>query len=120
MPKILKQILFWTPRILGVLFVVFISLFALDVFGEGYGFWRTLLALLIHLIPSIILIIVLVLAWRWEWVGAVLFIGFGVWYLAEARGVSPMLYFVIFAGIPFLVGILFLVGWITRKQIRGR
>ena len=37
-----KQLLFWTPRILGILFALFLSMFALDVFGEGYGFWGTL------------------------------------------------------------------------------
>jgi hypothetical protein len=120
MPKTLKQILFWTPRILGILFVAFLSLFALDVFGEGYGFWKTALALLIHLIPSLVLVAALVLAWRWEWVGAALFAGFGILYLVDARGVSPVLYYMIFAGIPFLVGILFLLGWIWRKQNRIR
>jgi len=120
MPTTLKRILFWMPRILGILFVAYLSLFALDVFGEGYGFWKTALALLVHIIPSLVLVVALVLAWRWEWIGTVLFAGFGILYLANARGVSPMLYYVIFAGIPFLVAILFLVGWIARKQIRAK
>jgi hypothetical protein len=34
-----RRMLFWTPRLLSILFAIFISLFALDVFGEGYGFW---------------------------------------------------------------------------------
>jgi hypothetical protein len=35
---------FWAPRALAILFIAFMSFFALDVFGEGYGFWRTLIA----------------------------------------------------------------------------
>jgi len=31
-------------------------LFALDVLSEGYGFWKTLLALLIHLVPVYIVL----------------------------------------------------------------
>jgi hypothetical protein len=31
----LKQLLFWTPRVLGILFAAFVSMFALDVFGKG-------------------------------------------------------------------------------------
>jgi hypothetical protein len=31
-------ILRWTPSIRGVLFALFISIVALDVFGEGYSF----------------------------------------------------------------------------------
>jgi hypothetical protein len=41
-----KRILLWTPRVLSLLFALFVSLFALDVFGQGYGFWQTTLALL--------------------------------------------------------------------------
>ena len=119
MPTALKRVLFWTPRILSILFILFIGLFSLDVFGTGASFWDTLLGFLIHNIPAFILLAALILAWRWEWVGTVLFAGFGIWYLVNARGVSPMLYYVIFAGIPFLVAILFLVGWIARKQIQS-
>jgi hypothetical protein len=62
----LKRILVWTPRILGILFALFVSIFALDVFGAGYGFWETILALLIHLVPVSILLIGLAIAWRWS------------------------------------------------------
>ena len=71
MTSLSKRLLFWTPRALAIVFIAFLSLFALDVFGEGYGFWQTLLALVIHLIPTWILIALLILAWRWEWIGAV-------------------------------------------------
>lgn len=54
-----KGLLFWTPRILCLLFAVFLSLFALDVFTEGYGFWKSILALLIHLIPTWIVLVIL-------------------------------------------------------------
>jgi hypothetical protein len=118
MPKVLKQILFWTPRILGILFVAFLSLFALDVFGEGYGFWETALALLIHLIPSFVLVAALVLAWRWEWVGTALFVGFGIWYLVMMGGRFNWTVYLVIAGVPILIGVLFLVGWINRKQIQ--
>ena len=62
MNQMVKKILFWTPRILGILVAIFISLFALDVFGEGYGFWETLAALAMHLIPTSIVLIILALA----------------------------------------------------------
>src|SRR5688500_8521018 len=77
-----KRILFWTPRVLSILFALFVSMFALDVFGVGYGLWETVMALLIHLVPVFILLIGLALAWRWEWVGALIFMGFAVWYVA--------------------------------------
>jgi hypothetical protein len=118
MNKILKQFLFWTPRIAGILFIAFISLFALDVFDLGLGFWGTIVALVIHLIPSILLAVAIVIAWRQEWVGAVGFIGWGVWYLLSARGFGWDVY-VLIAGIPALIGFLFLADWIWRKQLRA-
>lgn len=30
------------PRILAILYIAFISMFALDVFGGGYGLWGTI------------------------------------------------------------------------------
>jgi len=43
---------------------ILISLFAFDVFGTGAGFFKTLLALLMHLIPSFLLIIAIVYSWK--------------------------------------------------------
>ncbi len=117
MNKNLRSILLWTPRIAGILFILFLSLFALDVFDMGLGFWETLLALFMHLIPSIILTIALALAWKWEWVGALAFLGWPVWYLIAARGFHWSVY-VIVAGIPALIGLLFLAGWLWRGSIR--
>ena len=76
-----KSWLFWTPRILTILFILFISLFALDVFGNGYGFWETVLALFMHLIPSFVLIVVLIIAWRYDLVGAIGFVLAGLLYI---------------------------------------
>jgi len=44
-----RKVLFWTPRLACLGFAIFLSLFALDVFSEGNGFWKTILGLLIHL-----------------------------------------------------------------------
>ncbi len=119
MKRPVPRVLFWAPRILGILFAVFISLFALDVFEEGYGFWGTILALLIHLIPTAILVAVLVISWRWEWVGGVLFPALGALYLIMAKG-FPWSVYLIVSGPLFLMGILFLVNWLYRGELRGR
>ena len=81
MTQLSKRALFWTPRALSVVFIAFLSLFALDVFDEHLGLWQTLLALTMHLIPSFVLIAALVLAWRWEWIGAALYAGAGLLYV---------------------------------------
>ncbi len=119
MQRPVPRVLFWAPRILGILFAIFISVFALDVFEEGYGFWETILALLVHLIPTAILVAVLVISWRWEWVGGVLFPALGVLYLVMAKGFHWSAYLMV-SGPLFLMGVLFLVNWLYRGELRGR
>jgi hypothetical protein len=109
--------LFWTPRILGILFILFIGMFSLDVFGMGGGFWATLGGFFIHNIPAIVLLIAMMLGWRREWVAAVGFAAFGAWYLTSVRGFDLGTYLLL-AGVPLLVAVLFLLGWIFRRQIR--
>jgi len=118
MKRSVKRLLFWAPRILCILFAVFVSLFALDVVGEGYGLWGTILALLMHLIPTGVILIVLAISWRWEWVGGVLFIALGVLYLAMSWGRLHWSAYLVISGPLFLVGVLFLINWLYRAELR--
>ncbi len=70
----MKKSFCWLPRVLAVLFVGFISLFALDVLGGENWF----LALLMHLVPSFILAILTAISWKQEAVGGFLFVVAGL------------------------------------------
>lgn len=111
-----SRLLFWTPRILCLLFAGFISMFALDVFQENRGFWETTIALLMHLIPTGLLLIILAVSWRWEWVGALLFTGLGVFYIIAFWGRFSWSTYLVIAGPLMLVGGLFLLGWLKRRK----
>jgi len=119
MTRSLRRSLFWAPRVLAILFAIFLSVFALDVFGEGYGFWATILALLIHLIPTFLILVALAIAWRWEWVGGILFPGLGAWYLIMTWGKAIWAAAAVISGPLFLIGALFLVNWSFRAQLRA-
>ena len=117
MSKSLRLTLFWIPRVLGILFILFISLFALDIFDMGLGFWGTILGLFMHLLPSIAMLIGLILAWRWEWVGTLVYGAFGVWFLSISQP-GDVMYYIILVGVPVVIALLFLLSWIYRKQRR--
>ena len=68
------KILYWVPRILAILAILFMMMFSLDSFGGNAPFSRQLLGFLIHNIPVFILIIALVIAWKYEILGGVIFI----------------------------------------------
>jgi hypothetical protein len=113
----MQHVLFWTPRALCLLFAVFLSLFALDVFGEGRGPWGTLVALFMHLIPTWIVLIVLAISWHREWAGAILFAALGVRYLVMAWGRFHWSAYVVISGPLFLVGTLFLIDWLYQARL---
>lgn len=84
------------------------------MFGEGYGFGETVLALLIHLIPTYLVVMALVIAWRWEWIGAAIYGALAVFFLLMSGGRSWGL------SVPvFLVGFLFLLDWKCRIRSRN-
>jgi hypothetical protein len=45
------RVLHWVPRILCIMAVLFISMFALDAFSPGQTIWQQLGAFFLHLIP---------------------------------------------------------------------
>lgn len=112
-----NQVLFWTPRVLTFLFAVFVSLFALDVFGEHYGFWRTILALFMHLIPTAIILAILAISWRWELVGALSFVALGAYYVLTTWGRMHWSSYLVIAGPLFLVGAMFAIDWMYRARL---
>jgi ABC-type multidrug transport system permease subunit len=120
MKRLAQRWLYWTPRVLCIVFAAFISIFALDVFREGGGFWRTALALLMHLLPTFLLLAVLVLSWRREWFGGILFIVLGILYIFWAwnKPFARWYVFLMIAGPPVLVGALFLLNWRHRAELR--
>ena len=126
MSRFSSRILFWLPRALSILFIAFISMFALDVFSESFGFWKTLLAAAIHLIPSLVLIGALAAAWRWEWIGAVIYAAAGALYVSmilPGGFLSPSIKLqriAAFALPAFVIAALFLANWLKHNQLRTR
>ncbi len=105
----------WIPRILCILYAVFISLFSFDVFGKDKGFWQSLFDFIIHNIPVIILIAILIISWKWSWIGGISFIALGFVYLLWLSGNDK--YLVIYLPL-FLIGTLFLLDWFFGKNIK--
>ncbi len=87
---------------------------------QNHGFWRTTLALMMHLIPTGIVLVLLALAWRWEWVGGVLFPALGLFYLVTSWGRFHWSAYVFIAGPLFLLGALFLLNWRQRRTLQTR
>ncbi|MBW2997779.1 hypothetical protein KY349_05560 [Candidatus Woesearchaeota archaeon] len=107
MEKRWQTVLHWAPRILGILFAIFVSIFALDVFGQDQAFWQTVVALIMHLVPTYIVVLLLLLSWRQEFIGGVNFVALSALYLLLFRG-QHILTYILISGPAFLIGALFI------------
>ncbi len=124
MGKKISGFVYWTPRILSIIFILFLAMFSLDVFDMKLGFWGTALGLFMHNIPVFVLLIVLLISWKHEIVGGVVFILAGALYvlmiLMNVLRNSFEWYMVVWiltiAGPAFLIGILFIINWRKRQN----
>jgi hypothetical protein len=127
MSKNINKYLYWIPRILAIVFILFLSIFSLDVFEPGLNAWQIIIGLLIHNIPVFILAIVLWISWKREIVGGIFFILAGI--LLSTVSVVRMVqseYFTWYGtlgvaltvgGPAIIIGILFLIGWFKKIKL---
>jgi hypothetical protein len=116
--KTSMKMIHWTPRIICIAAILFISLFAGDALEHGSNIWQKLAAFLMHLIPSFILLLFLIIAWKREFIGGILFmligLGFSPYIFIHNynmnHSVGLSLFVITCINMPFvLVGILFLL-----------
>ena len=119
------KIIYWLPRVIGIIAILFISLFALDAFSPELTIWQQIRNFLMHLIPSFILTAILLYSWRWEYSGGIIFtiVGIGLTPFIYMKNydmnhsVSMSIVFVLAITFPFIVvGVLFLVSHFINKN----
>jgi hypothetical protein len=111
----MNKIIYWLPRILAIGFIIFLSLFALDVFSE-YSGWDAVLPMFMHLLPMIALAIVTAIAWRYELFGAGFFLAAALYYVfLMGTGAHWSVYLLI----PFpciVIAVLFFFNWKQKNS----
>lgn len=126
-PKVEKKVgkfLYWTPRILAIIFILFLMMFSLDVFEPGLTVWQIIIGLIMHNIPAFILAVIVAISWKHELVGAIAFVLAGLLYILlilfssfEGKFEWYMIsYSLIIAGPAILVGVLFYLNWLKKKR----
>lgn len=104
----ISRFLTWFPRVLAVAFALFISVFALDAWGNGDAVLTELGHTLLHLIPTAAVLAALGLAWHRRIIGGLVFmilgmvftIHFGTWRTAQLFMLFSLPLFV--AGVGFI------------------
>lgn len=99
----------FTPRILSIVLVLFLSLFALDAFDSDQPVLQQLIAFAIHLKPSFVLAITAAVAWRFPRCGGWLYLAWAAFYVFMAWGKEAWIAFVLISGPLALTGLLFIL-----------
>lgn len=119
------KVFHWLPRTLCVVAIAFVSMFALDAFGQGMNVWQQLISFFMGLIPSFILLALLLIAWKWEYAGGISFAIIGIitsplvylWNYNMNHSVGMSMGIVLMVTFPFIViGVLFLVSHHMKKK----
>jgi len=116
----MRDILHWTPRVLAIAFALFLALFALDIFSEKLTIGKTVIALLMHLIPTFLLLLVVAIAWRWRLVGGILFVLLGTASIFVFHTYREPISFMVISLPIFVVGVLFIWDAFNTMQLPQR
>lgn len=120
MVKKISKFIYWTPRILSIIFICFLTSFSFDVILPGLSLKQIITGMLLHNVPTFILIAVLVIAWKYEIVGGIAFITAGLLYIiftarAEIAWYIKLSWSLTISGPAFIIGVLFLMNWYKKR-----
>jgi hypothetical protein len=123
--KTSSKVLKWLPRIICILAIMFISMFAMDSFSPNRSIIQNATEFMMHLFPLFILLVILIIAWNWELIGGILLSIAGLAWctfvlvinLRRTHSVWAGLMIMGMLGLPFVVaGILFISNHFRKKR----
>jgi len=123
--KYSPRFFYWLPRVLCIIAILFVSLFALDAFSSEESFIVQLGDFIMHLIPSFVLLFLLIVTWKKELLGGIIFmiIGLGMSPFVFSKNYAMNNSFWMSLGIIFtitipffIVGVLFLVSYYKNRK----
>jgi len=110
---------YWLPRVAAIIYIVFISIFALDAFSKDFSLFENIIAFVIHLIPSFILLALTIIAWKWQKLGGLLLIVASIIFTFFFKSYREFWGFVIITIPILLLGLLFIILRPSQKNKTG-
>ena len=118
----MKKIVYWMPRVLAILFTLFIMMFSLDVFDGTSSLTDQLIGFFMHNLPVYGIILVIVLAWKKDIIGMIGFalIAIGLFMMVmgsnqpSGSAVNPAVFFI--SGPALLISLLYGLSWSLHKK----
>lgn len=118
------KIVIWLPRIISIIFVLFLAMFSLDVFEPGRSVQEIAVGLFMHNIPALIMLAVVIVSWRREIVGAAAFATAGIFYIVILLKSGFEWYMVSWvlaiSGPALVVSSLYFFAWLQNRKIKSK
>ncbi len=118
----MKKVVYWTPRVLAILFTLFIMMFSLDVFDGTSSIVEQLIGLFMHNLPAFGIILIIALSWKKDYIGIIGFavIAIGLFLMVtrsmppEGSAINPAVFFI--SGPALLISLFYGLSWIVHKK----
>ena len=100
---------------LGVLYAVALLIFAADVFNHEQNIAQTFYDILLHLLPTAVVLLIVVVAYNRPLVGAIIYLVLGLMYIITGWASMHWSAHVLIAGPLFLLSALYITDWKSNK-----
>jgi len=108
----------WIPRVLAVLYALFLMIFSFDVFGDAGVTAKEIGDFLVHSVPSFLILLLVFVTWKWPRLTGLFFIllsaGFAVYFLVTKEQEVASYY--LMSLIPGAIGVIYLLCGIKKKD----
>ena len=101
--------------ILGVLYAVALLVFAADVFNDEQNITQTFYDLLLHLLPTAVILLIVVVVYNRPLIGAITFLVLGLMYIITGWASMHWSAHVLIAGPLLLLSALYITAWKSNK-----
>jgi len=101
--------------ILGVLYAVALLVFAADVFNDEQNITQTFYDLLLHLLPTAVILLIVFVAYNRPLIGAIIYLVLGLMYIITGWASMHWSAHVLIAGPLFLLSALYITDWKSNK-----
>ena len=109
----------WVPRILMVLFIIFLTLFSFDVFEMEGSIWTKVGAFVMHSIPSIVLAALVAITWKTPLIVGIVDLVLAVAYTVFVWNQGHAQWALALALPLAVVGVLFVVSYVLEREPRA-
>ncbi len=101
--------------IIGILYALALLVFAADVFNNEQNITQTFYDLLLHLIPTAVVLFIVVVAFNRPLIGTIIFLVLGLMYIITGWTSMHWTAHVLIAGPLLVLGALYITAWESNK-----